>query len=99
MGAGARRQRCRSDREIPYLQDLGITAMGLLGSPDIYRHKEREAEQSVNVVTCHDGFTLADLVAYRNKHNAANGEQNRDGADDNASWNCGVEGPSHDPRC
>jgi glycogen operon protein len=69
----------------------------LLGSPDIYGHEEREPEQSVNFVTCHDGFTLQDLVSYDRKHNEANGEQNRDGADDNASWNCGVEGESDDP--
>ncbi len=69
----------------------------LLGSPQIYGHKEREAEVSVNFVTCHDGFTLNDLVSYNNKHNEANGEGNRDGGDDNRSWNCGVEGPSSDP--
>ena len=69
----------------------------LIGSPDIYGGHGREAEQSVNFVTCHDGFTLADLVAYNGKHNEANGEDNRDGNDDNASWNCGVEGPSDDP--
>jgi glycogen operon protein len=66
----------------------------LLGSPEIYGHKEREAEASVNFVTCHDGFTLNDLVSYNQKHNEANGENNRDGSDDNRSWNCGVEGPS-----
>ena len=69
----------------------------VLGSPQIYGHKEREAEESVNFVTCHDGFTLNDLVSYNQKHNEANGENNRDGADDNRSWNCGVEGPSDDP--
>ena len=69
----------------------------LLGSPDIYGHEEREAEQSINFVTCHDGFTLNDLVSYNSKHNEANGEDNRDGADDNLSWNCGVEGPTDDP--
>ena len=69
----------------------------LLGSPQIYGHKEREAEESVNFVTCHDGFTLNDLVSYNQKHNDANGEANRDGADDNRSWNCGVEGPTNDP--
>ncbi|HTY83368.1 MAG TPA: glycogen debranching protein GlgX [Silvibacterium sp.] len=68
----------------------------ILGSWEIYRHKEREAEQSVNFVTCHDGFTLNDLVSYDHKHNEANGENNRDGADDNRSWNCGVEGPTSD---
>ncbi|HEY7335417.1 MAG TPA: glycogen debranching protein GlgX [Bryobacteraceae bacterium] len=68
-----------------------------LGSPDIYAHEEREAEQSVNFVTCHDGFTLNDLVSYNHKHNEANNEGNGDGSDDNRSWNCGVEGPSDDP--
>ena len=69
----------------------------LLGSPQIYGHKEREAEESVNFVTCHDGFTLNDLVSYNQKHNEANGEDNRDGANDNRSWNWGVEGPTDDP--
>ena len=69
----------------------------LVGSPEIYGHEEREAEQSVNFVTCHDGFTLNDLVSYDGKHNEANGEDNRDGANDNRSWNCGVEGPTDDP--
>jgi isoamylase len=69
----------------------------LLGSHEIYRHEEREAEQSVNFVTCHDGFTLNDLVSYNGKHNEANGEGNRDGTDDNRSWNCGIEGPTNDP--
>jgi isoamylase len=69
----------------------------LLGSPQVYGHKGREAEQSVNFVTCHDGFTLNDLVSYNEKHNEENGEENRDGASDNRSWNCGIEGPSDDP--
>jgi glycogen operon protein len=69
----------------------------LVGSPEVYGHKEREAEQSVNFVTCHDGFTLNDLVSYNEKHNEANGENNRDGANDNRSWNCGAEGPTDDP--
>ena len=69
----------------------------LVGSPGIYGHEEREAEQSVNFVTCHDGFTLNDLVSYDRKHNEANGEDNRDGATDNHSWNCGAEGPLDDP--
>jgi isoamylase len=68
----------------------------LVGSPEIYGHEQREAEQSVNFVTCHDGFTLNDLVSYDRKHNEGNGEDNRDGANDNRSWNCGVEGPSDD---
>jgi glycogen operon protein len=68
-----------------------------LGSHEIYEHKNREAEQSVNFVTCHDGFTLNDLVSFSRKHNEANREDNRDGGDDNRSWNCGVEGTSDDP--
>jgi isoamylase len=71
-------------------------AIRLLGSPDIYGHEEREAEQSVNFVTCHDGFTLNDLVSFNHKHNEANGEGNRDGSNDNLSWNCGAEGPTDD---
>jgi isoamylase len=69
----------------------------MVGSPEIYGHKGREAEQSINFVTCHDGFTLNDLVSYNQKHNEANGEDNRDGANDNRSWNCGDEGPTTDP--
>jgi glycogen operon protein len=69
----------------------------LLGSAEVYGHKQREAEASVNFVACHDGFTLNDLVSYNEKHNEANGEQNRDGSNDNRSWNCGVEGPTDDP--
>jgi isoamylase len=69
----------------------------LVGSHEIYGHEGREPEQSVNFVTCHDGFTLNDLVSYNQKHNLANGENNRDGADDNRSWNCGAEGPTNDP--
>jgi len=76
---------------------VGHFADRLLGSPAIYGHEEREAEQSVNFVTCHDGFTLNDLVSYDHKHNEANGEDNRDGANDNRSWNCGIEGPTDDP--
>ncbi|HXX81008.1 MAG TPA: alpha-amylase family glycosyl hydrolase, partial [Thermodesulfovibrionales bacterium] len=71
-------------------------ASRLLGSPDIYGHEEREPEQSINFVTCHDGFTLNDLVSYNSKHNEANGEDNRDGSNDNLSWNCGFEGPTDD---
>jgi glycogen operon protein len=67
-----------------------------VGSPELFAHEEREPEQSVNFVTCHDGFTLNDLVSYDRKHNEANGEGNRDGSDDNRSWNCGVEGPTDD---
>ena len=69
----------------------------LVGSPEVYGHKQREPEQSVNFVTCHDGFTLNDLVSYDHKHNEKNGEHNRDGTDDNRSWNCGIEGSTDDP--
>ena len=68
-----------------------------LGSPDLYGHKHRDAQASINFVTCHDGFTLNDLVSYDRKHNEANGESNLDGSDLNESWNCGVEGPTDDP--
>src|SRR5215469_3683273 len=71
-------------------------AARILGSPDIYGARGREPEQGVNFATCHDGFTLNDLVSYNRKHNEANGEWNRDGADENDSWNCGVEGPTQD---
>ena len=73
-------------------------AFRLTGSPDVFEREEREAEQSINFVTCHDGFTLNDLVSFNNKHNEANGEGNRDGADHNRSWNCGTEGPTADPE-
>jgi len=73
-------------------------ATRLLASPDLYAHKQREPEQTINFVTCHDGFTLNDLVSYNEKHNEANGEQNRDGSNDNYSWSCGAEGPSSDPQ-
>jgi glycogen operon protein len=73
-------------------------ASRFLGSPDLYGGEEREPEQSINFVTCHDGFTLNDVVSYNHKHNEANREDNRDGHDDNRSWNCGVEGPSDNPE-
>ena len=73
-------------------------AARFLASPDLYGHEDREPEQSINFVTCHDGFTLNDLVSYNEKHNEANGEHNRDGHDYNLSWNCGVEGPTDDPE-
>ncbi|MGD8463574.1 MAG: glycogen debranching protein GlgX [Anaerolineae bacterium] len=72
-------------------------ASRFLASPDLFGHEEREPEQSINFVTCHDGFTLNDLVTYNRKHNEANHEGNRDGHDHNYSWNCGVEGPTTDP--
>jgi isoamylase len=76
------------------LADLGWR---LTGSADLYGEDGRSPYNSVNFVTCHDGFTLCDLVSYDRKHNDRNGESNRDGADDNNSWNCGVEGPTDDP--
>ncbi|HEY2552956.1 MAG TPA: glycogen debranching protein GlgX [Streptosporangiaceae bacterium] len=69
----------------------------LAGSSDLYEHSSRRPVASVNFVTCHDGFTMHDLVSYNGKHNQANDEGNRDGTDDNRSWNCGVEGPTVDP--
>jgi len=75
----------------------GALAARLAGSRDIFGDDARGPGCSINYVACHDGFTLADLVAYDRKHNERNGEGNRDGADWNASWNCGVEGPTDDP--
>ena len=71
-------------------------AYRLTGSSDLYQSDGRRPYASINFVTCHDGFTLADLVSYNGKHNEANGEENRDGTDDNRSWNCGVEGATDD---
>ena len=76
---------------------VAALATRLAGSSDLYAAGGRSPTASVNFLTAHDGFTLADLVSYRCKHNDDNGEANRDGADDNRSWNCGVEGPSDDP--
>jgi isoamylase len=72
-------------------------ASRLAGSSDLYATSGRRPVASINFVTCHDGFTLQDLVSYNHKHNEANGEGNRDGTDDNRSWNCGTEGPADDP--
>ena len=72
-------------------------ATRLCGSSDLYEHSGRRPYASINFITCHDGFTLNDLVSYNEKHNQANGEDGRDGADDNNSWNCGAEGPTDDP--
>ncbi|MDB9528499.1 glycogen debranching protein GlgX [Oscillatoria sp. CS-180] len=72
---------------------VGPLAARLLGSPDLFvDDPDRETNRSINFVTCHDGFTLSDVVSYNRKHNEANGEQNRDGSNDNFSWNCGIEG-------
>jgi isoamylase len=72
-------------------------ASRLTGSSDLYETSGRRPVASVNFVTCHDGFTLMDLVSYNRKHNEANGEDNADGSNDNRSWNCGTEGPTSDP--
>ncbi len=76
---------------------VGEFASRFAGSSDLFASQGRRPTASVNLITVHDGFTLADLVSYDDKHNEANGENNRDGTNDNRSWNCGAEGPSSDP--
>jgi glycogen operon protein len=76
---------------------VGAVATRIGGSNDLFGPEEELPTNSINFITCHDGFTLNDLVSYNYKHNDANGENNRDGSDDNKSWNCGVEGPTDDP--
>jgi glycogen operon protein len=76
---------------------LSEFATRLSGSSDLYQSDGRKPSASINFITCHDGFTLQDLVSYNDKHNEANGENNQDGANDNNSWNCGAEGPTDDP--
>jgi len=81
--------------------DAGLiaeVATRIAGSSDMYQDRGRLPSNSINFITCHDGFTLWDLVSYNDKHNEANGEDNRDGHDHNLSWNCGVEGPTDDPE-
>jgi isoamylase len=73
-------------------------ATRICGSSDLYEWSGRRPNASINFITCHDGFTLNDLVSYDQKHNEANGEENRDGMNDNDSWNCGAEGPTKDPK-
>jgi isoamylase len=75
---------------------IGALATRLAGSHDVFAAADQSPESSVNVVTCHDGFTLNDLVSYNAKHNEANGDNNSDGSDDNRSWNCGAEGATTD---
>jgi glycogen operon protein len=77
---------------------VGALAERLSGSADLYEEDGREPFASINFITAHDGFTLRDLVSYNDKHNEANGEDNRDGTDDNRSWNCGAEGETDDPE-
>jgi isoamylase len=79
-------------------QSLGEFANRFTGSSDLYEGTGRRPHASINFITAHDGFTLRDLVSYNEKHNGANGEENRDGHNDNRSWNCGVEGPTDDPQ-
>jgi glycogen operon protein len=76
---------------------IGEFATRFCGSADLYGRSRRRPTASVNLITVHDGFTLRDLVSYNGKHNEANGDDNRDGTDDNRSWNCGAEGPAGDP--
>lgn len=77
---------------------VGEMVQRIMGSPDLYAAAGRKPSASVNFITCHDGFTLRDLVSYNGKHNLANGENNNDGANDNNSWNCGYEGETADPE-
>jgi isoamylase len=77
---------------------IGGVAQRLQGSPDLYARLNRGATASINFLTCHDGFTLMDMLSYNGKHNDENGENNQDGSNDNDSWNCGWEGPSTDPQ-
>jgi glycogen operon protein len=76
---------------------IGDVACRITGSADLYEARRHLPINSVNFINCHDGFTLNDLVSYNGKHNDANGEGNRDGNDDNMSWNCGAEGETQDP--
>jgi isoamylase len=76
---------------------IGEVAGCIAGSSDLYADDGRLPANSINFITCHDGFTLRDLVSYNHKHNEANGEDNRDGTNDNLSWNCGIEGETNDP--
>ena len=77
---------------------ISEVAYRLTGSPDLYQHDGRAPTASINIITTHDGYTLNDLVSYNDKHNEANGEENRDGDSNNHSWNCGVEGPTKDTK-
>ena len=77
---------------------IGEMGYRLTGSPDLYQHNGRRPYASINFVTAHDGFTLNDLVSYNDKHNEANGDGNKDGDNNNLSWNCGAEGPTEDPQ-
>jgi isoamylase len=92
--------RFRDDVRAFWKGDLGAAGLStrLVASPDLFDRLGRKPSACVNFVTAHDGFTLNDIVTYNEKHNEANGEENRDGSSDNRSWNCGVEGPTDDPE-
>src|SRR5262249_15413564 len=77
---------------------IGAVASRIAGSAGLYQPSDRRPTNGINFITSHDGFTLNDLVSYNQKYNEANGEENRDGFDNNLSWNCGTEGPTRDPR-
>jgi len=77
---------------------IGEVATRLMGSSDLYGREKRLPSNSINFITCHDGFTVHDLVSYNEKHNHSNGDDNQDGSNDNLSWNCGVEGETNDER-
>lgn len=94
---GAFRDGVRSFLKADY-GSLADIAERLTGSPRMFMSSSKFPSNSINFITCHDGFTLNDLVSYNQKHNEDNGENNRDGYDDNRSWNCGVEGPTDDPK-
>ncbi|HMF49268.1 MAG TPA: hypothetical protein VK603_11535, partial [Candidatus Saccharimonadales bacterium] len=88
----------RPGQTITEAADLAGVGYRLTGSSDLYAHNGRLPYASINFITAHDGFTLHDLVSYNEKHNEANGEENRDGHNENLSWNCGVEGDTDDPN-
>src|SRR6202048_3001085 len=99
-GWGEWNDRFRDDVRAFWKGDVGAAALStrLVASPDLFDCLGRKPSACVNFITAHDGFTLNDLVTYNDKHNEANGEENRDGTSDNRSWNCGVEGPTNDPE-
>ena len=95
-GTAATATRCATSGGACRCHGRRFRRRGLTASADLYETSGRRPHASINFVTAHDGFTLHDLVSYNGKHNAANGEDNRDGSDDNRSWNCGDEGPTDD---
>ena len=97
-GWGEWNDRFRDDVRAFWKGDVGASGLStrLVASPDLFDRLGRKPSACVNFITAHDGFTLNDIVTYNDKHNEANGEENRDGSSDNRSWNCGVEGPTDD---